>query len=115
MKSAAGFSQSADFFCDKPVHKFQKAYEGQQLEHVFRITNTGEVPLIISDYHVACECTKAHLPEKPIAPGASFDLKVTFDTKGKYYFQDRLIMLKTNTAGGQESLRIKVNVVPKNE
>jgi hypothetical protein len=115
MGSAAGFSQSADFFCEESVYKFPKAYEGQQLEHVFKITNNGQVPLIISEYHVTCSCTKAYLPKDPIPPGKSFDLKVTFDTKGKYYFQDRTIILKTNTKKGQETLRFKVNVVPKNE
>ena len=115
LKSALGFGQEADFFVEKPTHKFPKTYEGVVLEHTFRIENRGTAPLILSDYSVACTCTKAILPTKPIPPGGSFDLKITFDTKGKYYFQDRLIKLRTNTKSGEEELRFKVNVIPKNE
>lgn len=115
LNSALGFAQEAEFFIEKPVHKFPKTYEGVVLEHRFLIENRGNAPLIISDYSVACTCTKAILPKEPILPGGTFELKVIFDTKGKYYFQDRLIKLQTNTKSGEETLRFKVNVVPKNE
>jgi len=115
LNSAPGFGQEAEFFVDKPIHKFSKTYEGVVLEHVFHVENHGNLPLIISSYEVACSCTKASLPKEPIPPGGTFDLKVTFDTKGKYYYQDRIILLKTNTRSGEEKIRFKVNVIPKNE
>jgi hypothetical protein len=79
------------------------------------ITNTGTAPLIISDYKVDCPCTKAELPKKPILPGQTVPLRVTFDTNGKYYFQDRTIHLVTNVKKKDYQLRFKVQVVPKNE
>lgn len=103
-------SQEAKFSVDKSVHKFPKSREGVLLEHHFQVTNTGTVPLIISDYKVACECTKLFLPKKPIAPGETVAIKVTFDTTGKSYFQDRIIYLSTNTKKKEEVLRVKVNV-----
>lgn len=103
-------AQEAKFSVDKSVHKFPKSKEGILLEHHFKVTNTGNVPLIISDYKVACECTKLFLPKKPIAPGETVAIKVTFDTTGKSYFQDRIIYLSTNTKDKEEKLRIKVNV-----
>lgn len=112
MNSALGFGQAAEFSIDKPVHRFGKVKEGAQLTHNFQITNTGTIPLIISDYSVQCTCTKAFLPKKPIAPGESFDLKITFDTNGKYYYQDRIINLKANTAKGTHKIRFKVYVHP---
>lgn len=115
LSSALGFGQEAEFSIDKSVHKFEKTYEGKLLEHNFKISNTGNAPLIISDYKVSCSCTKAYLPTKPILPGESFDLRVTFDTKGKYYFQDRIIYLKTNAKKETQQLRFKVKVVPRNE
>lgn len=115
LNSALGFGQVAEFSIDKAVFKFPKTYEGKLLEHDYIITNKGDAPLIISDYKVSCSCTKAVLPEKPILPGESFSLHVTFDTNGKYYFQDRIIYLQTNTKTKTEKLRFKVNVIPKNE
>lgn len=113
LNSAFGFGQTAEFSVDKAVHKFPKTQEGAVLEHVFRVKNTGDAPLIISDYKVACSCTSVDLPKAPILPGSEYQLKVRFDTNGKYYFQDRLIYLKTNTREETQQLRIKVNVVPK--
>ncbi len=115
LSSAFGFGQTADLSIDKAVHKFPKTYEGTKLEHVYVLTNTGEAPLEIKDYKVVCSCTKADLPDTAIAPGESFDLKVTFDTEGKYYFQDRTIYLLTNTKKEMHKLRFKVNVIPRNE
>lgn len=107
--TVCGLTQ-AKFSVDNAVHKFPKTKEGTLLKHVFKVTNTGDAPLIISDYKVACTCTKLTLPERPIAPGETVGLEVTFDTKGKYYFQDRIIYLQTNTKSKEEKLRIKVNV-----
>ena len=103
-------AQEAKFSVDKAVYKFPKSKEGILLEHKFKVTNTGTVPLIISDYKVACECTKLILPTKPIRPGETVFIKVTFATTGKSYFQDRIIYLSTNTKNKEEKLRIKVNV-----
>ena len=113
LSSALGYCQEAEFSIDKPVHKFPKVEEGVLLEHFYTVTNTGAAPLIISSYNVSCSCTKVFLPKEPILPGASYQLKVTFDTKGKYYLQDRSIFLKTNTKKEMHRLRFKVKVIPK--
>lgn len=107
------FSQSAEISVDKALIKFDKTIEGKMLKHNYIITNTGNAPLIISDYKVACPCTKLDLPKNPILPGETFALKLSFDTKGKYYQQDRAIYLQTNTKKGTYKLRMKVTVIPK--
>lgn len=112
INSALGFGQEAEFFVKKPVHKFPKAQEGILLEHSFTVVNTGDSPLIISEYKVECTCTKAILPTDPILPGKSAIIKVTFDTEGKSYYQDRIIFLQTNTKKKTEKLRFKVFVEP---
>ncbi len=96
----------------KPSYKFPPTQQGVLLDHSFQITNNGTSPLIISDFSANCTCTKVVLPKQPILPGETYPLKVTFDTAGKYYFQDRTIKLVTNTSK-KHTLRIKVKVVPK--
>lgn len=112
LNSALGFCQEAEFSIDKSVHKFPTTKQGTILTHDYMITNTGDVPLIISDYKVSCTCTKATLPEEPIEPGQTFALQVSFDTKEKYYFQDRTIVLVANTKKNTHNIRFKVKVVP---
>ncbi len=114
LNSAFGFGQTAEFFVDKPLHKFPKTQEGAQLKHTFTVTNKGTTPLIISSYEVACTCTKVTLPP-PIPPGQTGTITVEFDTNGKYYQQDRTIILHTNTKKKVERLRFKVFVVPSKE
>lgn len=104
----------AEFFVESPLHKFPKTREGIQLKHAFVVKNTGETPLIISRYEVSCSCTKVTLPG-PIAPGESGHVTVEFDTNGKYYQQDRKIILFTNTKKKTEYLRFKVYVIPADE
>lgn len=112
--SAAGPGQSAEFFCASPVKKFPKTREGVQLKHTFEISNTGKAPLVISRYEVACTCTKVKLPGT-IKPGEVAEVTVEFDTNGKYYHQDRTIILHTNTKKQKEYLRFKVFVIPADE
>lgn len=115
MNSALGFAQEAEFDIDKATVKFPKTNEGEILKHTFVVENTGDAPLIISKYEVACPCTKLTFPNHPINPGDKAELQLTFDTKGKYYFQDRTILVHTNTDQGVHKLRMKVNVVPKTD
>ena len=113
LSSATGFAQEAEFSIRKSVYKFPKTNEGVLLTHDFEVVNTGEEPLIIKDYKVGCSCTKLSIPSDPVLPGDTVLLTATFDTNGKYFFQDRIITVFTNTKKGAHQLRLKVSVVPK--
>ena len=76
------------------------------------VKNTGSAPLIISGYLVECGCTKVFFSPDPVLPNETTRVRVTFDTEGKAFFQDRVILLNTNTRRKTEKLRIKVNVIP---
>lgn len=110
--TALGFCQEAVFSVDDASHKFSKTHEGQVLEHTFMVKNTGNAPLIISGYLVECGCTKVFFSPDPVLPNETTRVRVTFDTEGKAFFQDRVILLNTNTRRKTEKLRIKVNVIP---
>ncbi len=112
LSSALGFGQVAEFSIDKSTHKFPQTKQGEVIVHDFKVTNTGKTPLIISQYEVGCSCTSVDFSNDPIAPGESSLIRVTFDSKGKYGFQDRMIKLYTNAKKEELDLRIKVKVVP---
>ena len=112
INSALGFGQEAVFSVDKRLHKFPKTIEGPKVVHEYLVKNTGTSPLIITGYTVACNCTFVDLPG-PIPPGGTGIVRVTFDTRGKYYQQDRSVILATNGKKEMEQLRFKIFVVPK--
>jgi hypothetical protein len=111
--SALAFSQEAEFsLLERKTIKFPDTKAGETLEHTFNFKNTGKQPLVIEGYEVECDCTKLIFPEKAILPGESGELKLTFDTSGKYYFQDRSVLINMNTKKQTEKIRLKVYVIP---
>ena len=66
---------------DKDVHDYGTIENGANGTCVFTVTNTGNAPLIISLCKGSCGCTVPACPEKPIAPGASAEITVKYDTK----------------------------------
>lgn len=111
LNSAPGLAQEAEFGIIKAHHKFPKSIEGTVLKHDYLVVNTGSDSLKILNYKVACTCTKLEFPEKPIAPGDTAKLTLTFDTKDKFGFQHRSIMVLTNSKKEIHELDFKVTVV----
>lgn len=94
---------------DKKEFDFGTVTDGEIIETVFILTNTGKSPLVITDAQTTCGCTVPSWPkDKPIAPGESTEIKVKFNTAGKGGGrQVKDVTLFTNTAVGREILRIK--------
>ncbi|MBN4072759.1 DUF1573 domain-containing protein [Crocinitomix catalasitica] len=110
LNSAFILTNGAEFsFLDDTV-KFDNTKEGEVLFHKFEFTNSGDEPLIISGYEVACSCTTISFPKEPIAPGRSGTIKLTFDTNGKYGFQRRKIKILSNVKK-EVILTFKVTII----
>ena len=115
VSSALGFGQKAEFSFKKSTYKFPKAKEGEQLSHYFVFTNTGDAPLLIGSYSVECHCTELKFPSYPILPGKTDSLLLTFDTNGKYFYQDRIAVISSNAKKPETTIRFKVYVEPKED
>jgi hypothetical protein len=55
--------------------------QGANGERHFSFTNTGNVPLVISNAQKSCGCTIPTWPKEPILPGEKAQIKVKYDTK----------------------------------
>jgi hypothetical protein len=103
-----------------PVMKFETREidfgthnEGEILDTVFKFTNTGEMPLIITNVKTSCGCTTPYWPKKPIAPGEKEQIKVRFNTAHKPGKQSKTITIHANTKNLTETVVIKAYVNPK--
>ncbi|MCD6065282.1 MAG: Lipoprotein [Bacteroidetes bacterium] len=98
----------------QPVLKFSDAKknfgfvkQGKQVELKFELTNTGDQPLILSDYKVECSCTVVTLPKAPVLPKQKAEVIVQFDTKTVYDRQDRVVQIFSNASNNPQKIRFK--------
>ena len=54
--------------------------KGSNGVRVFKFTNTGSAPLIISKVSSSCGCTIPKKPKDPILPGKTGEIEVKYDT-----------------------------------
>ncbi len=98
---------------DKTEHDFGTIEQNAPQETIFSFTNTGNAPLIITDAKSTCGCTVPKKPEAPVQPGEKGELLVKFNGQGQNQVQ-KTITVTANTEKGQEFLKIKAFVNPKN-
>lgn len=84
----------------KAVYDAGTVAVGEVIKASFKVENTGDSPLVISDVKPTCSCTVSDFPKDPIAPGETGIIKATVDTK--------------NASVGrlQKSIRILANTTP---
>lgn len=92
---------------------FGTVNEGEKVKHTFSFTNTGELPLIISDARSTCGCTVPKYPREPIAPGKTGKINVVFDTAGKKEKQHKPVTITANTFPSKTVLNLNGFVTPK--
>ena len=99
---------------EEEFHDFGEINEGLVAEHVFSFKNEGEGPLIISNAQGSCGCTVPVWPRQPIAPGATGEIKVSFNSTGRAGKQDKRVTLTTNAVPQTKVLNITSTVIANN-
>lgn len=92
-------------------HDFGNVKKGQKVQHIYEITNTGKVPLIISNVKPACGCTAPDYTKEPIAPGKKGKVTLSFDSTNFTGMQNKTAEVFTNTEKTPIVLSFKANVV----
>ncbi len=82
---------------DDDKFEFGTVEEGDVVKHVFKFTNTGKEPLVISNAKGSCGCTVPTWPHEPVPPGGVGEIKVEFNTKGKPGNQSKRVTVTANT------------------
>ena len=103
----------ASMTLDKREYDFGTVKEGEIVETIFKVTNSGNTDLVITNATGSCGCTVPVWPKAAIKPGETGDVAVKFNTSGKPNRQRKTVTLTTNTVSGRELLTIKGSVTPK--
>lgn len=108
------FSQKAKIEFDKTSHNFGTISEnGGPAIYDFKFTNTGTVPLILTNVRAGCGCTTPEWDRKPVAPGASGLIKVSYNPMGRPGSFIKSIAVNSNASNSVETLTIRGKVTRK--
>ncbi len=89
--------QAAELTFDEETFDFGEVDAGEVVEHTFAFTNTGQVPLLVTNARSTCGCTVPKWSETPVEPGKRGEITVRFDTKNKSERQSKPITITANT------------------
>ena len=95
---------------DNKEHDFGNIKADAKVEHVYKVTNAGTADLIISEAKPGCGCTVSDYTKTPIKPGATGEIKATFDSKGKSGNVSKTITVTMNTETPTETLKFTANI-----
>lgn len=98
------------FEFEEMEHDFGSIKEGDIVEHTFKFTNNGEVPLIIQDAKGSCGCTVPSWSKEPIPVGGEGEITAKYNSKGKSGNENKTITITANTWPAKTTLRIKAQV-----
>ncbi len=96
---------------DNTTFNFAEIKQGEKVEHVFTITNSGKSDLFIRKVKASCGCTAVNPEDDMIPAGGSTTMRVIFDSRGKVGKQNKTITVITNDPKKSRSiLWVKGNV-----
>ncbi|NPA68530.1 MAG: DUF1573 domain-containing protein [Chlorobi bacterium] len=79
-------------------------------EVIFKFKNTGGKPIIITNAEGSCGCTDIDYPKKPVLPGETAKIIVTYDAELLGVF-NKTVTLTVNIEKSKQILHIKGTVV----
>src|SRR5581483_3487229 len=99
---------------DKNSYDFGDVFQGEKVERIFKFTNSGTEPLVITNVEVTCGCTTPKgWPRDPINPGGKGEITVQFDSTHKIGRQNKVSTVISNAVAGISQITISVNVLEK--
>jgi hypothetical protein len=110
---AAGQTNSGDLAVPKfenQTFDFGKIKQGQPVSHEFKFTNTGKVPMIITNVTASCGCTTPDWTKDIIPPGGAGFVKATYNAASPGAF-NKSVTVTANVETGYFQLFVKGEVV----
>jgi hypothetical protein len=81
---------------DNPEFRFGEIKQGEKVEHVYVLTNSGKSDLLIRKVNASCGCTAVQPEKNVIAPGESVNITTVFNSAGKIGNQNKTVTIITN-------------------
>lgn len=106
------FTKLPEMTFDKGEVDAGRILQGDTVNYIYKFTNTGEAPLVISDISASCGCTVPRsYPRGKVMPGESGEIKVTYNSDAKWGDQVSVIAVTANTQPNRTELLLRAHVV----
>ena len=97
---------------DTYEHDFGNISQNSTNRYVYKFTNTGKEPLIITNAKGSCGCTVPRWPREPVAPGEQGEIEIIYKPGRQKNKQSKTITITANTEPEKTILKVKANVIP---
>jgi hypothetical protein len=109
---AVSFSYAQDIKFESTEINYGTIDKGADGVRIFKFSNTGTAPLIISNAQGSCGCTVPTYPKEPIMPGEKGEIRVKYDTQRVGAFTKYVTLTSNATSGTSTQLKIAGDVKP---
>lgn len=100
---------------DKTTLDYGTVKTGSDGQRIFKVKNTGDKPLILSNVSASCGCTTPVWSQDPIMPGQSADIQVGYNTAINGYFLKQITVFSNDPKEERTVLNITGTVDPNAE
>lgn len=97
----------------RDAYNFGQIIEGEVVSYTFSFTNSGDEPLTIHSAKGSCGCTVPRFSKRPIPPGETGQIEVSFDSRGRLGPNTKGVFIESNTVPSLTILKISAEVMPK--
>ncbi len=112
-KAQAVAENGAEITFEKTTHQFGEIPFNGNGTYEFVFKNTGNEPLILSQPKSSCGCTVPEWPKKPILPGETDVIKVTYKNTNRPGSFSKYVTIFSNAKVNKEvKLYIKGKILP---
>jgi hypothetical protein len=109
--TVADSTAKAKIVFESQIHNYGALVYGADGTCSFKFKNEGSIPLVLSNVQASCGCTTPAWTREPVKPGATGEIKVTYDTKRMGAFS-KSITVTSNAETPTVVLRIAGEVKP---
>ncbi len=88
---------SAKMELNEMVHDFGTIHQNDACTYNLKVTNIGNIPLIILNASTTCGCDMATWPREPILPGKSAFVKYIYDSNRIGHFEKTMSITSNAT------------------
>ncbi len=96
---------------DSPFVDLGTVTEGDTVFHTYKFTNTGNIPLVLTNVSASCGCTTPSYSTDPVAPGEEGFISVKFNSRNKIGKLNKTVTAYANTKPSDITLGFKIEVL----